>query len=71
MNNSLHVVTKKYRFYEAKSMIRNNLDYTEETVKKAKKLVSAHYKNNPHLLEPINKVDPKEIQRIKLKYKIK
>lgn len=71
MNNSLHVVKNKYKFYEAKSIIRNSSEYSEKTIKKAEKLVAAHYKKNPHLLEPINKVDPKEIQIIELKYKTK
>jgi hypothetical protein len=57
MNNSIHVVTNKYKFYEAKSIIRNSSDYSEKTVKKAEILVAAHYVKNPHLLEPVKKVD--------------
>tara|TARA_R110000823_G_scaffold236519_1_gene362216 strand:+ start:2458 stop:2685 length:228 start_codon:yes stop_codon:yes gene_type:complete len=75
MNNSIHVVTEKYKFYEAKSIIRNSSEYAEKTIKKAEILVSAYYVKNPHLLEPIPKVDKsyldsEEFKRMKQKYKI-
>jgi hypothetical protein len=70
MNNSIHVVTEKYKFYEAKSIIRNSSEYHEKTVKKAEILVADYYKKNPHLLESVKKVSQEEIERIKLKYKI-
>jgi hypothetical protein len=75
MNNSIHVVTEKYKFYEAKSIIRNSSEYHKKTIKKAEILVSAYYAKNPHLLEPIPKVDKsyldsEEFKRMKEKYKI-
>ena len=75
MNNSIHVVTNKYKFYEAKSIIRNSSEYSEKTLKKAETLVAAHYKKNPHLLKPIPKVDKsyldsEECKRIEERFKL-
>ena len=75
MNNSLHVVTKKYLFYEAKSVLRNPSEYSEDKFKESKIIVDAHYKKNPHLLEPVKKVDKsylysEECKRMEEKYKI-
>ena len=75
MSNTLHVVTKKYLFLEAKSIIRNSSEYHEKTVKKAEILVADYYKKNPHLLEPLPKVDKsyldsEEYKKMKLKYKL-
>tara|TARA_R110000737_G_scaffold47093_2_gene66958 strand:- start:947 stop:1153 length:207 start_codon:yes stop_codon:yes gene_type:complete len=68
-------VTEKYKFYEAKSIIRNSSEYAEKTIKKAEILVTSHYEKNPHLLEPIPKVDKsyldsEEFKIMKEKYKI-
>ena len=75
METSIKTVTKKYLFYEAKSIIRNSSEYSEKTLKKAETLVAAHYKKNPHLLKPIPKVDKsyldsEECKRMEEKYKI-
>jgi hypothetical protein len=75
MNNSIHVVTNKYKFYEAKSILRNRSEYSEKTLKKAEILVDHHYKKNPHLLEPVKKVDKsylysEECKRMEERFKI-
>ena len=70
MDNTIQIVNEKYKFYEAKSIVRNSSEYSEKTLKKSKKLVSEYYKKNPHLLEDVKKVSQEEIERIKLKYKI-
>lgn len=66
---------EKFKFYEAKSIIRNSSEYHEKTVKKAEILVADYYKKNPHLLEPLPKVDKsyldsEEYKKMKLKYQI-
>ena len=75
MNNSIHVVTKKYLFNEAESVLRNPSEWSDEKFKASKILVAEHYAKNPHLLQPIPKVDKsyldsEEYKKMKLKYKI-
>ena len=75
MSNTIHVVTNKYKFYEAKSILRNSSEYSEENLLKAEKIVANHYAKNPHLLQPIKKVDKsyldsEEYKKMKLKYQI-
>lgn len=67
----MYIVTKQYLFYEAKSILRNKKDYSDKKVESSRKLVDDWYLKNPHLLEPVKKVDQKEIERIKKKYNIK
>ena len=44
MDNTIQIVNEKYKFYEAKSIVRNSSEYSEKTLKKSKKLVSEYYK---------------------------
>ena len=75
MSNKIHVVTKKYLFNEAKSVLRNPLAWNDDKVEESKILVANHYAKNPHLLQPIKKVDKsyldsEEYKKMKLKYQI-
>ena len=75
MSNTIQVVTKKYLFNEAKSVLRNPLAWNDDKVEESKILVANHYAKNPHLLQPIKKVDKsyldsEEYKKMKLKYQI-
>ena len=75
MSNKTHEVTEKYFFNEAKSVLRNPSEWNDDKVEESKILVANHYAKNPHLLQPIKKVDKsyldsEEYKKMKLKYKI-
>jgi hypothetical protein len=66
---------EKFNFNEAKSVLRNPSKWSDKKFKESKILVANHYAKNPHLLQPIKKVDKsyldsEEYKKMKLKYQI-